>query len=376
MFWDTQTNLFYIKSGGIATAVKRIYYCASSQKVIRLIGIIIQESPTLSITYKILFNIPQTTLTTYVSEVIGDHQCGFHRNRHTINQIFYIRQVPGKNWEYNGTLHQLFIDFKKACDSVKRKVLYNILLEFCIPKNLVRLIKMCLNETYSNVRVGKYLSDKFPIHNGLKEGDALSPFLFNFALEYVIRKVIENQVGLKLSGTHQLLVHVDNVNLLGYSINTIKKNTGSLLETSRNISLEINVEKTKYMTKSRHPNSGQNQNIRIANESFQSVATFIYLETTLTNQKYIHDKIKSRLNSVNACYYSVQNLLSSRLLSKNLKIKIYKTVISPVVLYGCETWSLTLRDGHRLMFFFFLEKSVEENIWTWKGGRCVVEKIA
>jgi hypothetical protein len=70
--------------------------------------------------------------------------------------------------------------------------------------------------------------------------------------------------------------------------------------------------------------------------------------TTLTNQNDIHDEIKSRLNSRNACYYSVQNLLSSRLISKNLKIKIYKTVILPVVLYGCETWSLTLRKEHRL----------------------------
>jgi hypothetical protein len=111
---------------------------------------------------------------------------------------------------------------------------------------------------------------------------------------------------------------------------------------------EINAEKTKYMIMSRHQNSEQNQNIRTANELFENVATFKYLGTTLTNQNYIHDEIKSTLNSMNSCYYSVQNLLSSRLISKNLKIKIYKTVILPVVLHGCETWSLTLREEHRL----------------------------
>jgi hypothetical protein len=102
------------------------------------------------------------------------------------------------------------------------------------------------------------------------------------------------------------------------------------------------------MIMSRHPNSAQNLNIRIANESFENVAKFKYLGKTLTNQNDNHDEIKCRLHSGNAYYYSVQNLLSLRLISKNLKIKIHKTVILPVVLYGCETWSLTLREEHRL----------------------------
>jgi hypothetical protein len=91
--------------------------------------------------------------------------------------------------ECNEAVHQLFIDFKKAYDLVRREVLYNILIEFGNPTKLVRVIKMCLNETYCRVRVDKHLSDMFPIKNVLRQGDALSPFLFNFAINYAIRRV-------------------------------------------------------------------------------------------------------------------------------------------------------------------------------------------
>jgi hypothetical protein len=130
--------------------------------------------------------------------------------------------------EYNETVHQLFIDFEKAHDSVRREVLYNILIEFGVHMKLGRLIEMCLNETCSKVCTGKHLSERFPIQIGLEQGDALSPLLFNFALEYVIREVQESEVGLKLNGTHQLLAYTDNVYLLGDYIDTIRKNMETL----------------------------------------------------------------------------------------------------------------------------------------------------
>jgi hypothetical protein len=97
-----------------------------------------------------------------------------------------------------------------------------------------------------------------------------------------------------------------------------------------------------------HQNAGQKHNIKITNRSFENVAKFRHLGTTETNRNLIHEEIESRLNLGNACYHSVQNLLSSHLLSKNVKIKTYKTVI----LYGCQTWSLTIREE-----FIFLHRN-------------------
>jgi hypothetical protein len=101
------------------------------------------------------------------------------------------------------------------------------------------------------------------------------------------------------------------------------------------------------MLLSRQQNAGQNQDIKIANIYFENVAQFRYLGTTTKNENLIQEESKRRLNSGNGCYHSVQNILSSRMLSKNIKIRIYKSITLRVVLYGYGTWPLTLREEHR-----------------------------
>ena len=150
---------------------------------------------------------------------------------------------------------------------------------------------MSLTETYSRVRVGKNVSDRFPVRNGLKKGDALSPKLFNFALQYAIRRVQVNRDGLKLNGTHQLVAYADDVNIQAGSMHTLKENAEALVAATREIGLEVSADKTKYMVMSRDQNAGRIQSVKIDNSTFKRVEGFKYLGTTLTNQNSIAEEI-------------------------------------------------------------------------------------
>jgi hypothetical protein len=158
-------------------------------------------------------------------KLIGIISVGFDITDQVMIRFSTFIRYWRKKWESNETVHQLFIDFKNAYVSVRTEVLYNFQTVFGVLMKQVRLIKICLSEMYSKVHRDKCLSDNFPIQIDLKQVDASLQLLLYFVFDYAIRTVLENQVELKLNGTRQLLSYVDDVNLLGNNIYTIKKNT-------------------------------------------------------------------------------------------------------------------------------------------------------
>jgi hypothetical protein len=149
----------------------------------------------------------------------------------------------------------------------------------------------------------------FPISKVLKQEYTLSPLLFNFAVQYAIRRVKENKDGLKLNGTHQLWVCGDGVNILGASVRTIEKNTEAVVVANKETGLEVNTDKTKYIIRSRDQNAGRSHNIKTDNSSYEKVEEFKYFGRNLTDENAIQEEIKSRLNSGNSCYHSVSTFV-------------------------------------------------------------------
>ena len=133
---------------------------------------------------KLLYN----RLKRHSENIIGDYQSGFRASRSTIDQIFILRQILEKYWEYDKESWHAFIDFKQAYDSIQREVLWRILREFRIPEKIIRLIKMSYNNMRGRVKIGGEITDSFEVYSGLKQGCALSTILFNLVLEWVMRQ--------------------------------------------------------------------------------------------------------------------------------------------------------------------------------------------
>lgn len=183
-----------------------------------------REISLLNTSYKLLSNILLNRINPYIKEIIGEYQAGFMLGKSTTDQIHIVKQVVEKSHKYNKDTYLLFVDFKAAYDSINRDKLWEVMDSFGIPAKLTRLIKSCTYNSKSKISFGGELSGEFQITTGLRQGDALSPALFNIALESVMRTVISQAKGIEIKDNQHLtaVAYADDIVLLTETVDDLK----------------------------------------------------------------------------------------------------------------------------------------------------------
>ena len=310
----------------------------------------------LNITYKIFAILLNQRLTKLIENKLDDYQMGFRVNRSTIDNIFIVRQIFEKCHEYNIDLFNIFIDFRNAFDSVYRNEIIKCLEFYEVPNKLVRLIALTLNNTTAQIKVNNNLSGKFNIQYGVKQGDPLSATLFSLVIDFILKKLeMRGNISTKLS---QCIAYADDIIITTRTKSALTETFNNLKEQSMKFGLIINERKTKFLKCNRK--SGSLEDLKICSTKLQQVTNIKYLGSMVNSDNSIEMEIKERIILGNKAYYANLALFKSRLISKQAKLRIYWTIIRPVVTYASETWVLKESVKQRLLIF---ERSILRRIF-------------
>lgn len=302
----------------------------------------------LNVIYKIFSILIYNRLVVYGEREVSEYQCGFRTGRSTMDNIFMLRQIFEKCTEYGIEIHCAFVDFRQAFDRVNRESIGVCLRCLGVPQKLIRLVLLTLVGSNAMVRVHNENTDPFQVEAGVRQGDSLSALIFNLVLEAALRKVdCLGDISYRFS---QMSAYADDIAVITRNLRTL---LGKLEDIKREVSkvgLTINWDKTKYLRMTR-ARQGRAPDIEIHGNRVEAVGKFKYLGSVLTSDNNVSEEIRERIAAGGRCYFAFKKLLGSNSLHKEAKLKIYKTVIRPVVVYGGEAWTLTKQDTDRLRVF-------------------------
>ena len=254
-----------------------------------------------------------------------------------------------KCYEHTTDLHMLFIDFRQAFDSVYKDGLYWYMKQKGVPDKLVRLIKMTLEDARAKVLVDGKSGEEFALTRGVRQGDALSATLFNIALQRVLEQVVDT--GSIIYKSRQVCAYADDVVLISRNKQQLREMLIQVRTEGKKMGLEINEDKTKYMKMATKGERSPATNLIIGDMTFTSVQNFSYLGADVNSANKTSEEINKRIMAGNRAYYANIKLITSRSLSRATKLKLYKTLIRPVVTYGTETWNISVSDANKLRIF-------------------------
>lgn len=299
----------------------------------------------LAVASKILTSIIRKRMNGHYESTMRESQAGFRQGRGCTDQIFSLRQVFERRIRHGKKFACIFIDFEAAFDSVHRESLWACLIGIGLPSKIVNIIKSFYHNNRTVVRVYGENSNSFSVQSGVRQGCILSPCLFNIVLDKLLTKATQNCNGVILSDDLSIsdFVYADDVVYLGESENDIQRFISQLDTYGKMIGLRISTKKTRII-------SDFPININLSNETIERVERFTYLGSIFTSQKVsCIDDIVSRIGKSSSAFGRLKKQLFARKdISVKTKMRVFNSVIIPILLYGSESWTVKTEDIRQL----------------------------
>ena len=277
-------------------------------------------------------------------------QAGYRSNRSTIDQIFILRNIIEQCNEWQAPLYVNFIDFEKAFDSIHRESLWKIMKAYGIPDKIIAIVQTLYQDFECAVIDGNEITEWFKIKTGVKQGCNMSGFLFLLAIDWVMKRTVGNgENGLRWKFTKKLddLDFADDIALISSTRSHIQKKTDKLIKNSNRIGLKANRDKCKILK----INTTNTEPILMNYEPVEEVTEFQYLGAVISEAGGGTKDLSNRINKARATFIRLKKIWNSKSIKRNTKLRLYKTLVKPVLLYGAEAWKMTQADNKKLDTF-------------------------
>ena len=277
-----------------------------------------------------------------------------------------------------------FVDFKKAFDSIHRPSMWKVLRHYGIPEKIVNIIKDMYDESNCSVRVGHEHTDWFSVETGVRQGDVLSPLLFNLVLDFILRKLEHTDGGIAWIGKEKLkdLDYADDICLLAENFEEMQRLTDKLSSDAAKIGLRINCSKSEIMKKFQ-PDAAP---ISVDGVDLKEVEKFTYLGCSIASDGDIRNEINIRIGKAGAAFRNMSKVWNNGTISLKTKIKLYDSIVTSILLYGSESWKglkeieerfRRFESGclRKIMKVRWYEHKSEVEIRHRSGQRSIIERI-
>ena len=339
----------------------------------------------LSIPGKVFNRILLNRMKDAVDPHLRDQQAGFRKERSCTDQIATLRIILEQSLEWNSPLYVNFIDYEKAFDSVDRESLWRLLRHYGVPEKITNIIRKSYEGMTCRIVHGRQLTDAFEVRTGVRQGCLLSPFLFLLAIDWVMKTSTEQKRnGIQWTLWKQLedLDFADDLALLSHTQQQMQEKTNMVADNSARLGLTINRGKSKVF----RTNASNNTPITVQGEALEEVDSFTYLGSILDNQGGTDADVRTRIGKARAAFHQLKNIWGSSVIGITTKIRLFNTIVKPLLLYGAETWRTTVTTIKKIQVFIntclrkilkirWPDKISNEELWRRTNQQPVEEDI-